>query len=59
VKLLANENFPKASVLLLRNLGYDVASIGEDIPQCNKMSKEQMQRPSNSVVVTTHHNGPH
>lgn len=32
MKLLANENFPKASVLLLRKLNYDVKSIGEDNP---------------------------
>jgi predicted nuclease of predicted toxin-antitoxin system len=30
VKLLANENFPKASVLLLRELDYNIISIGED-----------------------------
>jgi predicted nuclease of predicted toxin-antitoxin system len=32
MKLLANENFPKASVLALRNRGYDVLSIGEENP---------------------------
>jgi predicted nuclease of predicted toxin-antitoxin system len=32
VKLLANENFPEAGVLLLRNLGYDIISIGTDYP---------------------------
>lgn len=30
MKLLANENFPKASVLALRNIGYDILSIGEE-----------------------------
>ena len=30
MKLLANENFPKASVDLLRTLGYDVVAIFED-----------------------------
>jgi predicted nuclease of predicted toxin-antitoxin system len=30
VKLLANENFPFPSILHLRNLGYDITSIGED-----------------------------
>jgi predicted nuclease of predicted toxin-antitoxin system len=29
MKLLANENFPKASVMLLRQLGYDIAYIAE------------------------------
>ncbi len=32
MKLLANENFPAASVAILRNLGYDVTSIDEDDP---------------------------
>jgi predicted nuclease of predicted toxin-antitoxin system len=32
MKLLANENFPAASVAILRQLGYDVTSIGEDDP---------------------------
>ena len=30
--LWANENFPKAAVLLLRSLGYNITSIGEDNP---------------------------
>ena len=30
MKLLANENFPLPAILLLRSLGYDVTSIGED-----------------------------
>ncbi|MFC0607856.1 DUF5615 family PIN-like protein [Rufibacter quisquiliarum] len=32
MRLLANENFPKASVLALREQGYNVLSIGEDNP---------------------------
>jgi predicted nuclease of predicted toxin-antitoxin system len=32
MKLLANENFPKASVLLLRTFGHDITYIGEDNP---------------------------
>lgn len=32
MRLLANENFPKASVLALREHGYNVLSIGEDNP---------------------------
>ena len=31
-KLLANENFPLTSILYLRHKGYDVLSIGTDIP---------------------------
>jgi predicted nuclease of predicted toxin-antitoxin system len=48
VKLLANENFPKASVLLLRGLGHDITSIGEEAPSINDESvmtiAEQEQR---------------
>ena len=32
MKFLANENFPLKSVHILRNAGYDVASITEDSP---------------------------
>ena len=32
MRLLANENFPKASVFSLREKGYNVLSIGEDHP---------------------------
>jgi predicted nuclease of predicted toxin-antitoxin system len=32
MKLLANENFPKKSVLYLRDKGFDVSSIGMDNP---------------------------
>jgi len=32
MRLLANENFPKASVLALREKGYNVLCIGEDNP---------------------------
>lgn len=32
MNLLANENFPKASVIALREYGYNVLSIGEDNP---------------------------
>lgn len=32
MKLLANENFPLASVLYLRNAGHDVVAIGIDYP---------------------------
>ena len=32
MRLLANENFPKASVLALRENGYNVLSIGEENP---------------------------
>lgn len=30
MKLLANENFPRASVVYLRNAGYDISAIGDN-----------------------------
>lgn len=30
MKILANENFPKSSVLFLQSMGYDIKSIGMD-----------------------------
>jgi predicted nuclease of predicted toxin-antitoxin system len=30
MKLLANENFPQSSVLVLRNAGYDIVSVGNE-----------------------------
>lgn len=35
MKLLANENFPLASVHYLREKGYDITAIGEDNPSIN------------------------
>ena len=50
MRLLANENFPKASVLALRENGYNVLSIGEDNPSIQDHEvidiaiKEQVKR---------------
>ncbi len=32
MKLLANENFPTKSILYLKSKGFNISSIGEDIP---------------------------
>ena len=52
MKLLANENFPKASVLLLRSLGYDVASIGEDNPSISDQSVMQIASAEERIILT-------
>lgn len=52
MKLLANENFPKASVLLLRNLGYDVTSIGEDNPSISDKSVMEIASLEERIILT-------
>lgn len=52
VKLLANENFPKASVLLLRSLGYDITSIGEDNPSISDQSVMEIADAEQRLILT-------
>jgi len=52
VKLLANENFPKASVLLLRSLGYDITSIGEDNPSVSDQSVMEIAEAEQRIILT-------
>ncbi len=52
MKLLANENFPKASVLLLRKLGYDVTSIGEDNPSISDNSVMEIAEAEQRIILT-------
>jgi hypothetical protein len=53
MKLLANENFPKASVLLLRSFGYDITSISEDNPSISNFSTPDPWKDSVQVSDTT------
>ncbi len=52
MKLLANENFPKASVLLLREFGYDITSIGEDHPGISDQSVLEMAQNQQRLIIT-------
>jgi len=52
VKLLANENFPKASVVLLRKLGYDITSIGEDDPGITDTSVMETAEREQRLILT-------
>jgi predicted nuclease of predicted toxin-antitoxin system len=52
VKLLANENFTKASVLLLRSQGYDITSIGEDNPSISDKSVMQIAEIEQRIILT-------
>lgn len=52
MKLLANENFPKASVLLLRDLGYDITSIGEDNPSISDKLVMEIAEAEQRIILT-------
>jgi len=52
MKLLANENFPTGSVSMLRSLGYDVSSIGEDNPSISDESVMQFAISEKRTIVT-------
>jgi predicted nuclease of predicted toxin-antitoxin system len=52
VKLLANENFPKASVLLLRSLGYNITSIGEDNPSISDRAVMEIAESEQRIILT-------
>ncbi|WP_192823346.1 DUF5615 family PIN-like protein [Rufibacter sp. LB8] len=52
MKLLANENFPKASVLALRKHGYDVLSIGEDNPSIQDDEVINIALKEERLIVT-------
>jgi len=52
VKLLANENFPLPAILLLRNLGYDISSIGEDYPGVSDEYVMKVAETEQRVIIT-------
>ncbi len=52
MQLLANENFPKASVVLLREMGYDVVSIGEDNPGITDQSVMDIAESEQRLILT-------
>ena len=52
MKFLANENFPHASVLLLRNSGYDITSIGENNPSIDDFEVMQIAINESRTIIT-------
>ena len=52
VKLLANENFPIASIRFLRSKGYDVISIGEDYPGVSDKYVMNIAEAEERVILT-------
>ena len=52
IKLLANENFPTAGVELLRRMGYEVTSIGEDDPSISDEEVMEIAIAQGSTILT-------
>ena len=52
MKLLANENFPFSSVLLLRRIGYDITSIGEDNTGISDISVLEISENEQRIILT-------
>lgn len=49
---LANENFPKPSILILRENGYDVSSIQEKSPGVSDETVFEEARNANLIILT-------
>ncbi len=52
MKLLANENFPIASVRLLRELGFDIIAIGEDNRGITDQSVMDLAESEQRTILT-------
>lgn len=53
MKLLADENFPLASVLYLRSKGFDIHSIGEDNPSIRDQKLMELAIVKERTQLTT------
>lgn len=53
MRLLANENIPRASVLHLRELGYEVYAIGEDNSGISDMEVLTIAIAHERLIVTS------
>lgn len=52
MKILANENFPKTSVLLLQSIGYDIKSIGTDNAGISDIEVMKIAIKENRLIIT-------
>lgn len=52
MRFLANENFPKPSIVILRSAGYEITSIAEKHPGISDQEVVQMARRDNLVILT-------
>jgi predicted nuclease of predicted toxin-antitoxin system len=52
IRLLADENFPKASVVSLRTAGHDVRSIAEDMSGASDRAVLALARSENRYLLT-------
>ena len=51
-KILANENFPLASVFILKQAGYDIKFIGYECPSITDEEVMQMAIAENRLIIT-------
>jgi len=52
MKILANENFPRASVLYLQSVGYDIKSIGVDDAGITDKEVMEIALVENRLIIT-------
>jgi predicted nuclease of predicted toxin-antitoxin system len=52
MRILANENFPKASVLFLISKGYDIKSIGNDFAGITDEEVMEIAIEENRLIIT-------
>lgn len=52
MKLLANENFPLTSVLILKEAGFDIKSIGQDFPGIRDDEVIEYAIAENRLILT-------
>lgn len=52
MKFIANENFLKASFLILKDLGYDIQHIGETNPSITDEEVIEIATSENRVIIT-------
>ena len=52
MKFLANENFPRASIVKLRNEGFDVVSVSENFPSVKDEAVILFASMENRIIIT-------
>lgn len=52
MKFLANENFPLSSITVLRNSGFDVLSVAEELPGATDLKILRKANQENLIIVT-------
>jgi hypothetical protein len=52
MKFLANENFPKPSINIIRNAGFDVLSVGDSRPSISDEEVVKWAKDDDRVILT-------